>query len=214
MPTTARPSIHPRHPIELRVTPGVILADDFPGRSSIATLQGYVAVFDQPSKPIQNARGRPFIETIKPGAFTETLARCRVFNEEIRALAEHAEHRELARRGTGLFLAEDAKGLRFAMGVPYTADGRALMEDYHAGRIRGMSFGFSPVSFNTTTRTDLPHDERALHKVEIWEISFVGHPAYAGTEITERHFMPTLGTVNLRTAPPIPNPAIYRTTRQ
>ena len=132
-------------------------------------LEGYAATFGTPAR-IADA----FTETIRAGAFTASLA-----NEgiDVLALVDHDPSRLLARRSSGsLRLAEDGRGLAFAIELPDTALARDILALAERGDIGGMSFGF------IANRDEWPApDRRDLVAVTLLEISVVqAWPAYGG----------------------------------
>lgn len=135
-------------------------------------LEGYAATFDNA------ARIGSFVETIRAGAFTKTLAE----KGDILALVDHDPGRVLARTRSGtLRLSEDSRGLAFDLDVPDTTAGRDVLALAERGDIGGMSFGF------VVTEDDWTGDRRELRAVALHEISVVlSWPAYDGTQIAAR----------------------------
>lgn len=136
-------------------------------------LEGYAALFG-----IEARIGGDMIETIAPGAFTQTL------NEraDILALVDHDPTRVLARTRSGtLQLSEDTRGLAFEMDVPNTQAGKDVLTLAERGDLGGMSFGF------TARDEQMDDDHRELRAVDLYEISVVAaFPAYDGTVINAR----------------------------
>lgn len=135
-------------------------------------LEGYAATFGA------EARIGDFRETIRPGAFAASLAGGR----DVLALVDHDPGRVLARTRSGtLRLAEDAKGLAFALDVPDTSAGRDVLALAERGDLGGMSFGFRMIE------EEWQGDRRELRAVELLEISVVAAwPAYDGTAVAAR----------------------------
>jgi len=152
--------------IEKRAAPEV--------RADGRRLIGYAAIFNT------ETRIADFVETIRPGAFTASLAA----GGDILALVDHDRSRVLARTRTGtLRLSEDAKGLRFEIDVPDTTAGRDVLALAARGDLGGMSFGFSvePAGEAWTG------DKRELRAVTLHEISVVNAwPAYPETNVQAR----------------------------
>ncbi len=150
--------------LELRTAPG-------------RRLVGLVAPFDKPAR-IGGAAG--FTETIRPGAFRQTLLRP---GADILALVDHDLTRLLARTASGtLRLAENAAGLGFDLDVPKTHLGDDVLELAVRGDLGGMSFGFRP-----TEEAWPATDRRELRAVDLVEVSIVqAFPAYASTTVQAR----------------------------
>lgn len=137
-------------------------------------LEGYAATFGA------EARIGRMVETIRPGAFTASLAGKR----DVLALVDHDFSRVLARTRSGtLRLAEDSKGLAFDLDLPDTTAGRDLLALAERGDLGGMSFAFK-VGPNGEARSG---DRRELRAVDLWEVSVVqAFPAYDGTSVSAR----------------------------
>jgi HK97 family phage prohead protease len=142
-------------------------------RAAGRRLEGYAAVFNAP------ARIGGFIETIRPGAFTASLASGR----DVLALVDHDTGRLLGRTRAGtLSLAEDGRGLAFTIQVPETTLGADILALAERGDLGGMSF-----SFRATDEAWPARDRRELRAVDLLEISVVhAHPAYDATSVQAR----------------------------
>ncbi|CAJ0867097.1 hypothetical protein AMST5_01921 [freshwater sediment metagenome] len=149
--------------IELRT------AGAFPRR-----LEGYAAVFET------ETRIGDFVETIRAGAFKDTLSAGR----DILALADHDTRALLARTRSGtLKLAEDTRGLHFEISLPDTALGRDLHALAERGDIGGASFGFTVPKGGEAWSGN----RRELRAVDLAEISIVqSWPAYQNTVVEAR----------------------------
>ncbi len=102
------------------------------------TLEGYAAVFDEPSEPI----GGMFLEFVDRGAFTRSLAS----GPDVRALVDHDPSKILGRSTAGtLRLREDSHGLLASITPPDTTVGRDIAESVRRGDVSQMSFAFSVV---------------------------------------------------------------------
>lgn len=137
-------------------------------------LSGYAARFNVTARI-----GDSFNETIKPGAFTNSLAS----GADVVALQDHRPDLLLGRTRSGtLTLAEDGQGLRFDLALPETTAANDLLELVKRGDVGGMSFGF------VTLREAWPKpDQRELRAVSLKEISVVSAwPAYEGTSVAAR----------------------------
>jgi len=141
------------------------------------TLRGYAAVFNSPSQPL------PFIETIEPGAFRDSLNS----RNDIKLLWNHDTSIVLGstRAGT-LRLAEDERGLYVESSLPDTQAGRDAVVSIQRGDVTGFSFGFRvPVGGDVWASAS----ERVLKRVNLHEVSVgVAFPAYMATD----------GTANVR----------------
>jgi hypothetical protein len=133
------------------------------------TLRGYAAVFNSPSQPL------PFIETIAPGAFRDSLKS----RNDVKLLWNHDTGTVLGstRAGT-LKLTEDAKGLLVEASLPDTSAGRDLATLIKRGDVNAFSFGFRI----PTNGDEWPSaDQRILKRVNVHEVSVVAFPAYEST---------------------------------
>jgi len=142
-------------------------------RAAGRRLEGYAAVFDSP------ARIGGFTEIIKPGAFRATLEA----RADVLALVDHDPARLLARTASGtLRLAEDSRGLSFAIDVPDTQLGRDVLALAERRDLGGMSF-----SFRTKAEGWPAADRRELRAVDLIEVSVVqAFPAYSATSVQAR----------------------------
>jgi uncharacterized protein len=137
-------------------------------------LRGHAAVFNT------EAKLPGFTETIMPGAFAKSLR----LGTDILALLDHDQTKLLARTKSGtLRLAEDGKGLAFALDVPDTSIGNDVLELAKRGDLGGMSFGFQ-VDKDGEKWTGT---KRSLYSVNLLEVSVVSAwPAYEGTNVIAR----------------------------
>lgn len=143
-------------------------------RTDGSTLEGYAAVFDSPSLPMQSARGE-FVETIAPGAFARSIAESQVF-----AYYDHLDHWPLARTPDTLQLKQDSRGLWFRMQLPRTSYGQDVETLLKDGVLDGsMSFGFRSRQDAWERRNGMLH--RTLLDVDLVEVSIVQRPAYPET---------------------------------
>ncbi|MBB3034545.1 HK97 family phage prohead protease [Alteriqipengyuania lutimaris] len=123
-------------------------------------IAGYAALFD-----IADAAR----DTIRPGAFTATLAR----NSE--PLPLYWQHDPRQRIGWVERIGEDARGLRVIARVDRPASRAAAM--LAARSVTGLSFGYRARQTRHT-----PHG-RELLAVELLEISLVTHPLQHGARV-------------------------------
>lgn len=157
----------------LEIRTGGVLRAVSPGK-----LAGYAAVFNATSQDLGG-----FVERIRPGAFTRTLAA----PDAIRALYEHDAQRLLGRVGSGtLKLAEDAKGLTFELALPDTSYARDLGTLVERGDIAGCSFGFTVPDGGDAWEHRSGELVRDLINVNLHEISVTGNPAYVDTSVAMR----------------------------
>ena len=141
------------------------------------TLRGYAAVFNSPSQPL------PFIETIEPGAFRDSLKS----RNDVKLLWNHDTSIVLGstRAGT-LRLIEDSRGLLVEADLPETQAGKDAAISIQRGDVTAFSFGFRiPAGGDVWNSAN----ERVLKRVNIHEVSVgVAFPAYTATD----------GTANVR----------------
>ncbi|MBS0572685.1 MAG: HK97 family phage prohead protease [Proteobacteria bacterium] len=144
-------------------------------RADGSRLTGYAAVFNSPSHDLGG-----FVETIKPGAFANSLRR----GDDVLALYHHDTRAVLGRSKAGtLRLTEDAKGLRFDLDVANTTVGRDVLESVGRGDITGASFGFRAIRDAWTK--GVPH-MRELIEVELLDVTITPSPAYPATVVSRR----------------------------
>jgi HK97 family phage prohead protease len=141
------------------------------------TLRGYAAVFNSPSQPL------PFIETIEPGAFRDSLKS----RNDVKLLWNHDTSVVLGstRAGT-LRLTEDTRGLLVEADLPMTQAGKDAAISIQRGDVTAFSFGFRiPAGGDEWASAS----ERVLKRVNVHEVSVgVAFPAYTATD----------GTANVR----------------
>jgi HK97 family phage prohead protease len=142
-------------------------------------LEGYAAVFEQPSERMWHME-----ETIDRGAFDDVLAA----DPDVRLLASH-QGLAMARTSNGtLELSSDDHGLKFrAVLNPEAQISRDLHALIERGDITQMSFGFRAKWDDRTedcTEEKCTLDHLAITEVtELFEISAVAFPAYRQTEV-------------------------------
>ena len=138
------------------------------------TLRGYAAVFNSPSQPL------PFIETIQPGAFRDSLKNDR---NDIKLLWNHDTGIVLGstRAGT-LRLREDERGLLVEADLPMTQAGKDAAISIQRGDVTAFSFGFRiPTGGDEWANAS----QRILKRVNVHEVSVgVAFPAYTATDGT------------------------------
>lgn len=146
-------------------------------------LEGYAAVFEQPTVLWTDPDGTEFKEVISRGAFenASTDGCFLKYNHENSALP-------LARvRGGSMTLTADDYGLKFRAKLFDTSYSRDVYEIVKAGGIDECSFAFSIDTegdeYDRATRT------RRINKVNhLWDCAIVENPAYGGTNVSARSF--------------------------
>lgn len=140
-------------------------------------LQGYAAVFNT------EADLQGFVEVIRPGAFTKSLAA----GVNIRALYHHQSGALLGTtQGGTLELREDAKGLAFSLDLPDTSHGRDLAVLVERGDVAGCSFGFKVRERGDRWENRSGKLVRELLDVDLREITLTADPAYQDTTLAMR----------------------------
>lgn len=146
------------------------------------TIEGYAAVFGQPTEIVEH--GRAFTETIHPGAFARTLAQRGP--AKVKMQYDHGHDPAVGSLPIGAWeeIREDVHGL-FVRGrlldVPETARIRAAIQ---VGAIDGMSFRFRVPEGGATWSADERSVE--LHEVALLEAGPVAWAAYEGTSVGVR----------------------------
>lgn len=156
-------------------------------------LIGYAAKFNT-SAEIADPFVGAFNETIRPGAFRESLQA----NADILALMDHDRTKLLARtKSQTLRLSEDGTGLRFEIQLPNTQVGRDALALAERGDLGGMSFGFNVPHGGDSWSKDMT--SRELNRIDLREISVISAwPAYKDTEVFARSKTPSLQGSNGR----------------
>ncbi len=159
-------------------------------RAAGRRLEGRAAVFDQPATIATFSGG--FVEIIRPGAFTRSLASGR----DVLALADHDMRAVLGRTRSGtLRLSEDAQGLAFEVDLPETRLAGDLLALAERGDLGGASFAFNVPKGGERWRAG----QRELIDLDLEEISIVqATPAYAGTSVVARAAGQPVGLVLAR----------------
>lgn len=146
-------------------------------------LEGYAAVFDQPTVLYKDINGNEFKEVISRTAFENTdMSKCCLkYNHESSVPV-------LARvRGGSLELDVDDYGLHFRAKLFNTSVARDVYELVKAGGIDECSFAFTinedGDDYDRATRT------RTIRSIgNLWDCAVVDNPAYGGTSVTARSF--------------------------
>ena len=131
------------------------------------SIEGYASLFGA----IDQAR-----DMVMPGAFQQTLKQ-----RGVRKVAMLFQHDPAEPVGVWLDLQEDFRGL-YARGrlIPDVARGRELLALLRDGAIDGLSIGYRTVRGRIDPRTRV----RALHQVDLWEISIVTFPLLDGARVS------------------------------
>ena len=143
------------------------------------TVSGYAAIFD--SEIEINSIFGTFREKISRGAFDESI-------KEGRVLAVWNHNTDLvlgSQRNNSLSLLEDDKGLRFDLNIANTTYGRDAFENIRNGNVSGMSFGFT-VKKQSWVEEKNKDPLRNIEKVNLYEVSPTGFPAYPATSVSAR----------------------------
>lgn len=150
--------------------PEVRMDDD----AGTVTVEGYAAVFDQEADI-----GGWFREKFQRGAFTETLSE----GADVPFLINHSGL-PLARTTSGtLKLSEDRKGLKMSAELDTDdPDVQRIVPKMKRGDLDKMSIAFRAVE-QKWTEVDDELSIRTIIKADLFDVSTVTTPAYAGTEI-------------------------------
>lgn len=141
---------------------------------------GYIAKWDEPSL-ILCENGRRFVEVIRKGAFTKTIA-----EDDIHCLWNHGYGSVLGRNTSGtLRLKEDDIGLYFENDPPDNSIGNDVWVMVKREDVTGCSFGGIPTKENWIPQGDSTY----MHEVLEWkllEVTITPIPAYPSTEVSAR----------------------------
>jgi HK97 family phage prohead protease len=162
-------------------------------------LEGYAALFDVPSQPLQSEEddsrngtyGMEFVEIIRRGAFTRALAA----SQDVRCLWNHEAESPLGRTASGtLTLREDGTGLYFSCSLPDTSLGRDVAELVRRGDVNQASFAFRAVQDRWSGSGSTGY-VRELLDCDLFDVSAVTYPAYQQTSVAVRSVrVPTILT--------------------
>lgn len=165
--------------LERRYTPAAGLCVRANDENQPTKIRGYAALFNTPYDLGW------FQETIRPGAFSESLSN----GDDVRGLFNHESSQILGRSAAGtLALGEDEKGLWYEIAAPDTQIGRDLVTSIGRGDITQSSFSFETIEDEWHTNDG--QEERILVRVKLWDVSPVTYPANPATtsEVAERSF--------------------------
>src|SRR5262245_49385981 len=145
-------------------------------------ITGYAAMFNSPSQDLGE-----FVEVIKPGAFTKSLAN----GADVRCLFNHDESMVLGRTTAGtLRLSEDSVGLRFECELGNQSYATDLYESIKRGDINQCSFGFYCTADRWVQISEAPGVMREVLEAEVFDVSPVTFPAYQATSLNARSMFP------------------------
>jgi hypothetical protein len=156
-------------------------------------IEGYAAVFNQPSEILSDFFTGSYREYVATGAFSKTLKD----GADVRALLNHDPNFVLGRTRTNtLSLREDDKGLFYSVTPPDTQWARDLMAVMRRGDIDQSSFAFKAVKDRwsvgkTADGGDI--DERWLLEAQLFDVSPVTYPAYPDSSSSVRSLFMSLG---------------------
>lgn len=135
-------------------------------------VQGYASVWNQWSQDLGGFR-----ERIAPNALGWNA------DDDVTALLNHSRDTPYARFSThGLFLRNDATGLRYAFAPPNTTAGRDLVELVRGKIINKSSFAFVPESDDWDVSDD-GGVTSTITSALVVDVSPVTSPAYRGTSV-------------------------------
>lgn len=170
-----------------------------------ARIVGHAAVYDQWTT-LYEGRYWVWREILRPGAFRRAIAE----KQDVRSLFNHDENFVLGRSIAGtLELEEDETGLLTRTAVPDTQTIRDLVvAPIERGDVSGMSFAFAVPRGGEVVQTERPDgteiietpyerttfryegdrliEERELLDLDLYDVSPVTFPAYAGTDVAAR----------------------------
>lgn len=143
-------------------------------------LVGYAIRFGELSEPLARGQQASFRELVRPEALRRLPER-----RDVKALVNHEPARVVgSSRGGSLQLTTDAIGLRFRLDPPDSPSGADLVEAVRRGDLDGVSIGFRVLPGGETWRRDVRPPVRELVDIDLFELSFVSWPAYAGAGVS------------------------------
>ncbi len=145
------------------------------------TLEGYAAVFDQPTR-ISNAFEGDFTETVRQGAFSKMVRQ----NPPPVVQFDHGTHPMIGQMPIAAppSSREDARGLWVSTTVHDNWMTIPVRDAIESGAIPGWSFRFIPNEGGD--QWDTMRENRDLLDLKVFELGPVVFPAYTGTEIALR----------------------------
>lgn len=152
------------------------------------TFEGYTAIFNVESKPMMDefARGKPYTETIEPGAFRRSLGT----GSRISFVVDHDERQMISSFPSGpLRLAEDSTGLHIESPWPRTSYADNVRALHEAGEKLGMSINYAfPRSGPEAPKWNAANSHRSVPQALIRHASVLAtmEPAFDGTTASFR----------------------------
>jgi len=146
-------------------------------------LEGVAVSYDTPSAPIGG-----FIEVIKPGAFTRSLAN----GADVKCLVNHDPNKILGRRKNGtLTLTDTPAGLAFRCQLDSRNSSHAdAYNSVKRGDMDECSFAFTA----TKQQWNADRTRRTITEADLFDVSVVCYPAYdKGTAVQARSNMVVAG---------------------
>lgn len=154
--------------------------------SSAPVIEGYAALFDVPSLPLEAEEGMSFIETIRKGAFSRAIAE----RQDVRCLFNHESDWVLARTVSGtLTLEEDDRGLKFIATLPTSTRANDVYTSISRGDVSQCSFAFQVKT--DAWRTQDGNFYREVVDVDLFDVGPVTFPAYTQTSVQTRLRIPS-----------------------
>lgn len=167
------------------------------GQGDEMALVGYAARFNQQSR---NLGG--FVETIAPGAFTQSLKD----QDDVKVTFNHDPNQVLGRTKSGTATVEqDADGLKFRCQLdPTNTMHRNLYASVKRGDIDECSFAFTVNKDGQQWAESNGNEDffavRTLTSVKLIDVSAVTYPAYYGTDVQARALFPEGEVPEIRSA--------------
>ena len=154
------------------------LAFDIQTNSDSGSVEGYAAVFEQPTT-LYECGGIQYKEVISRGAFDGAEMSDVVLN------VGHQGKPAARTKNGSMQLGVDDYGLKFRADLTQTSYGRSVKEDVDAGLLDKASFAFT-VADEVYDRA--AHTRRINRFKRIFDCALVYFPAYDSTSITARSF--------------------------
>ena len=155
------------------------------GGESAVTLRGTASVTYDGTAGTEYRLSEHAVERIADGAFARALAE----GQDVVATYNHSKDHVLGRTGVAgapgtLRLRADAGGLHYEVDLPDTQTGRDVATLIERGDLRASSFAFLPRAKAWTREGD--RDVLLVRDLDLYDVSVVTVPAYAGTAVSMR----------------------------
>lgn len=151
-------------------------------------VEGYAAVYDSESKPLDLGGGKTFVERIERGAFDNSVKNISNQKRDCVATFQHDRSTMMARTASGtLELSSDDYGLKFRFDIPKTSIGDDVAIMLERGDLNQCSF-VATVNQDDykMARNDAGEWRQTISRFnEIYDISLVIDPAYDATFVSE-----------------------------